>query len=425
MKICVLQPNYTGSPVDYGNYDPPRDLTAWLPGHQVDHLFLRKSTTYLQLMKAAEQGYGVYINLCEGYPEWDIPGFDVIWALERLNLPFTGTTMRNFLHSKETMKIVAHACGVNTPAWWVVRNWKDLKSMPSSLRYPLFVKPADSGDSLGIDERSLVRNKEDLHTRCADLLAEFNKILIEEYVDGREFTVLIAGDETSEDGVLALTPFEFVFGPEDNFKTYRMKVTEHHTNNNVPVTDSGLSQRLKDMATKIFRGFEAESYARIDIRANQAGELFFLEINCECSVFYPEGSEGSADYILKHEPMGHAGFLNHIIADAISRHRRRQKRFEARLAADGELACFAVRNLAAGEVVVAGEGRPQRYATHADDRLSDTPPQLARIVTKLRPEKAQDWAPFRKAPAGNLEWRGLDLVAQRRVSAGEELVLKG
>jgi len=325
MKVCVLQPDYTGSPVDYGNYDPPRDLSPWLPEDQVDNLFLRKATSYAQLMKAAKQGYDIYINLCEGYPEWDIPGFDVIWALERLNLPFTGTTMRNFLHSKETMKTVARSCGVPTPPWWVARSLKDLEEMPASLRYPLFVKPADSGDSLGIDEHSLVANKDELRQRCTDLLEDFNKLLIEEYLDGREFTVLIAGDETGPDGVLTLTPFEFLFDANHHFKTYRMKVTEHHKSSNVPVTDPSLSTSLKEMATKIFRGFEAESYARIDMRSNRHGELFFLEINCECSIFYPEGSEGSADYILKYEPMGHTGFLRHIIADGIKRHQRRQK----------------------------------------------------------------------------------------------------
>ncbi len=418
MKICVLQPDYTGSAVDYGNYDPPRNLAPWLPGDQVDNLFLRKSTTFAQLMRAATKSYDIYINLCEGYPEWDIPGFDVIWALERLNLPFTGTTMRNFLHSKETMKIVAHACGVATPPWYVVRTLQDLENAPAFLKYPLFVKPADSGDSLGIDEHSLIHNQRELRVRCAELLPDFNKLLIEEYVDGREFTVLVAASG------LALTPFEFVFETADHFKTYRMKVTEHHTSNNIPVTDPTLSQCLKRMAIRIFRGFEAESYARIDIRSNSAGELFFLEINCECSIFYPEGSEGSADYILKYEPMGHAGFLQLVISDGIRRHQLRQKPFQACLASDGNLACFAARDLFKGETVVAGECQPQRYATRADERVAETPPQLAPTVLRLRSERATDWAPFRRSHEGNLEWRELDIVAQRSIVKGEELLLQ-
>lgn len=377
MKICVLQPDYTGSPVDYGNYDPKRDLTPWLPGHQVHNLFLRKSTSYAQLMKASSENYDIYINLCEGYPEWDIPGFDVIWALERLNLPFTGTTMRNFLHSKETMKVVAHGCGVATPAWWIVHTEADVDAMPACLRYPLFLKPADSGDSLGIDEHSLIHNKEELRKRCGELLPEFNKLLIEEYIDGREFTVLIAA---SPHGPVAYTPFEFVFDTEEHFKTYRMKVTEHHVTNNVPVRDAALSTQLKEMAEKIFRAFNAESYARIDIRSNEAGQLFFLEINCECSIFYPEGSEGSADYILKHEPMGHAGFLQLIMEDGIRRHQLRQKPFDVKLAADGRVGCFAARDLAAGQSLPAGPFRLSASAANLAHR--EGKPFTARLVRK-------------------------------------------
>lgn len=350
MKICVLQPDYTGSPVDYGNYDPPRNLTPWLPGHQVDNLFLRKATSFAQLQKSADQNYDIYINLCEGYPEWDIPGFDVIWSLERLNLPFTGTTMRNFLHSKETMKLVAHSAGVSTAPWWIVHNAADLETIPSFLRYPLFVKPSDSGDSLGIDEHALIHNPSELRAHCLELLPEFNKLLIEEYIDGREFTVLVA---STENGPLAFTPFEFVFDTPEHFKTYRMKVTEHHDTNNIPVTDPTLAARLKEMALGIFRAFDAESYARIDIRANTAGQLFFLEINCECSIFYPEGAEGSADYILRHEVMGHAGFLHLIIADGIRRHAARQKCFVLRAVSATELGCFASRDLNPGEAVTA------------------------------------------------------------------------
>ena len=211
----------------------------------------------------------------------------------------------------------------------------------------------------------MIHDKDELRKRCAELLPEFNKLLIEEYVDGREFTVLIAA---APEGPLAFTPFEFVFDTAEHFKTYRMKVTEHHVTNNVPVTDAALNAQLKEMATKIFRAFDAESYARIDIRANQAGKLFFLEINCECSIFYPEGSEGSADYILKHEAIGHAGFLRMIIDDGIRRHQQRQKRFDVKLAADGHVGCFAARELAPGEPVPAGPFRKSLSAANLTGR---------------------------------------------------------
>jgi len=49
MRVCVLQPDYSTSGVDYKNYDPPRNLTTLLPNAIVDHVFLNKLSTYKQL----------------------------------------------------------------------------------------------------------------------------------------------------------------------------------------------------------------------------------------------------------------------------------------------------------------------------------------------------------------------------------------
>jgi len=424
MKICVLQPDYTGSPVDYGNYDPRRNLSAWLPGDTVDHLFLRKATTYRQLLDASRCGYDIFINLCEGYPEWDIPGFDVIWSLERLNLPYTGPSPRVFLPSKITMKIVAQMAGVPTPGWLGVSSLDQLQYSPAGLRYPLFVKPADAGDSLGIDSGSLVPDLERLRARCAELLVEFPNVLVEEYAGGREFTVLVAACAGDPEQVLTLTPFEFVFDRERPFKTYRMKVAEHRPESNIPVGDPALAGQLRDLAARVFRGFEGESYARIDFRAGGSGELYFLEINCECSICYPEGSEGSADYILKFDPLGHTGFLRHVIAEGIARHRRRQRRFVVRTGAEGHLGCFAATGLAAGETVLAGERALYRLASSGSDpRVVPSAPLWPPGLVQLRDADPRNWAPFRAAAMANLCWRGLDLVARSAIAAGEELTI--
>ena len=66
LKICVLQPDYSTSGVDYQNYDPKRDLSAILPEAKIDHVFLNKLTTYQQLKQLKENNYDIYINLCEG-----------------------------------------------------------------------------------------------------------------------------------------------------------------------------------------------------------------------------------------------------------------------------------------------------------------------------------------------------------------------
>ena len=92
MKICVLLPDYSTSNVDYQNYDPPRDLGHFMPEAEFDHVFLNKLTTYKQLKELKKKNYNIFVNLCEGYLEWEVPSIDVIYSMELLNLPFTGPT---------------------------------------------------------------------------------------------------------------------------------------------------------------------------------------------------------------------------------------------------------------------------------------------------------------------------------------------
>lgn len=104
MNICVLQPSYEGSTFDYQHYDLPRDLSSLLPEHTVHHAFLKKVSTFRQLRDLKKQGFDIYVNLCEGYLDSDIPSIDVIMALEHLNLPYTGPTLTLYDPPKDLMK---------------------------------------------------------------------------------------------------------------------------------------------------------------------------------------------------------------------------------------------------------------------------------------------------------------------------------
>ena len=62
----MLQPDYSTTNVDYKNYDPPRNLSPLLVGHEVDHVFLNKLSTYRQLKELRKKKYDIFVNLCEG-----------------------------------------------------------------------------------------------------------------------------------------------------------------------------------------------------------------------------------------------------------------------------------------------------------------------------------------------------------------------
>src|SRR6185295_5411029 len=142
MKVCVLQPDYSTTGVDYKNYDPPRNLSHLLPDDQVDHVFLNKLTTYRQLKDLSKQGYDIFINLCEGYLEWEVPSIDVINTMDLLNLPYTGPNAILYDPPKPLMKYVAYNAGVKTPASVDVTSIGDIEEVIEKLTFPMFIKPA-------------------------------------------------------------------------------------------------------------------------------------------------------------------------------------------------------------------------------------------------------------------------------------------
>ncbi|MEX2182529.1 MAG: SET domain-containing protein-lysine N-methyltransferase [Gemmatimonadaceae bacterium] len=435
MKICVLQVDYSTSQVEYRHYDPPRNLAPFAPGHQVDHVFLHKLSTYRQLKELSVQGYDIFVNLCEGYLEWDVPSIDVIHTLEMLNLPYTGPTPEIFDVPKPLMKYVAYSVGVATPRHMVVQRGDDpvRAAGRTALRYPLFVKPVKAGDSLGVDERSLVADAVALEAKVVATLPEYPELLVEEYIEGREFTVLVVGDPEGQGRGRALTPVEYRFPKGHAFKSYALKTSELHPEANVRVADPGLRDRLMRAAESVFRGFDATGYARMDFRMDAAGELHFLEVNFSCSVFYTDGWDGSADAILLLDGLGHAGFLERIIAEGKARHARRQRAYRLRGDTISGYGIVATRALNAGDVVFRGEGQSHRIITRRFAEEHWQPEELELLRRYAYPLSDEiyaywaadpaEWAPQNHSCNPNTVFDGLDVVALRPIAIGEELTL--
>lgn len=434
MKICVLQADYSTTEVDYKNYDPARDLSNLLPDDQVDHIFLNKLTSYKQLQDLSRLHYDIYINLCEGYLDWSVPSIDVIHSLELLNLPYTGPNATLYDPPKTLMKYVAYCAGVKTPNYIEFDSSKDLELQIKSLKYPLFLKPAKAGDSLGIDEHSIVNDKDALVAKVNYLLKEgFSDILIEEYIDGREFTVLVAANPDNGNSCTVFKPVEYIFPDKVKFKTYALKTSELHTDANIPCEDDELELKLKTATTDIFNGFNGVGYARLDFRVNAKKEVYFLEINFTCSVFYEDGYEGSADYILKYDQAGKVGFLKHIISEGIARHASKQKKYEIKGNSVNGYGIFAKRSIKKAEVIFKLEDTPQRIATkrfienHWSERQQKDFRNYAYPISDevyiLWDKEAQNWAPQNHSCDPNTVYDGLNQIAQRDIEKGEELTL--
>ncbi len=432
MRVCVLQPDYSTTGVDYKNYDPPRDLASLIPEAEVHTVFLIKLTTYKQLKELSKQGYDIFVNLCEGYLEWEVPSIDVIYTMELLDLPFTGPTTKLYDPPKELMKYLAYCEGVKTPGYVIVHELKDVDEAVAHLQFPLFVKPAKAGDSLGVDEQSLVHTKIELQQKCISILDEYGPLLVEEYISGREFTVLVAAN-VDEHNCTVFRPVEYLFPAGREFKTYALKTSELHPDCNIPCTDEMLDKKLRQATERIFKGFNGVGYARLDFRVNDKGEIYFLEINFTCSVFYKDGYEGSADFILKFDGIGQAGFLRHMIAEGIARHRRKKKPFVMKGNSIAGYGIYASRDIKEGEIIFKGEGRAQRIITkrfveknwNEEEKLHFR--RYAYPVSEelfiLWDEDPSEWAPQNHCCEANTAFDGLNVLALRNISKDQELTL--
>jgi D-alanine-D-alanine ligase len=432
LKICVLQPDYATSEVDYQYYDPKRNLSAILPNATIDHIFLNKLTTYQQLKELKNNNYDLFINLCEGYLEWKVPSIDVIYCLELLELPYTGPTLNLYDPPKSIMKYLAFCEDVKTPNHLLVESDEDLALLPGNLNFPLFVKPAKAGDSLGIDNNSKVNNINDLVTKVTNIKQEFGSVLIEEYIDGREFTVLVCANEDGKT-CTSFVPVEYIFPTGFSFKTYALKTSELHPNANIPVRDEILSQKLKSIAEQIFISFNGVGYGRMDFRMNDKGEIFFLEINFTCSVFYDKGYEGSADYILQYDEAGQSGFLQRIIIEGLARFQRKQKKHVIKGNAISGYGMYAKFNMPKGTLLFKGEEKAQRIVTkkYVDENWNENEKLSFRryaypiskdvyILWALEPE---EWSPQNHSCDANCEYIGLNVFTNRAIQKGEELTL--
>ena len=427
MKICVLQPDFSTLTVDNRHSDPPRSLASSLSrlGH-VHHEALHELTVHRQLTRLAGEGFDIFVNLCDGHLNWDVPSIEVIQALERLGLPATGPSVLLHDPSKPLMKYVAYAAGVATPRHVVVMPREDACAavLRAGLNYPLFVTPAHLGYGLGAIDRARVVDPAALQAQVVKMQARCGQLLIEEYVAGRDFTVLVLGDIVGEGRGTALEPVEYQCPADCEYKSYALNTCSKVLH--MRVEDPAVRTSVMHAAEAVFRGFDGTGYARMDFRMDAAGTLYFLEVNFSCSVEL-------VDHILALDGIVQAGFLMRIIAEGQARHARKQKSYLVRGDSIAGYGIVAARDLSAGAIVFHGEGRAQRIVTRrhvettwgAEDRVmfDRYAYPLSDEVFVLWDRDPSEWAPQNHSCDPNTSFDGLDVVAIRAIHAGEELTL--
>ncbi len=314
MRVCVL------SDEAFGNYSPEIHLKnhEWkmynvkLPAHD----FIREI--------AMRETYDVYLNLCDAAEdEIGRPGIDVIYALEALNLPFTGADSQFYAPTREGMQALADKKGIGFARGVLVKDGEDVvaKINDAGFRYPMIVKHHDSYASAGMTRDNRVENAKQLSVQFEKMASQYGSARIEEFIEGREFTCLVADNPDNLDEPYIYQPVEIIFQQGETFKHWAMKFD---ANASVDmdlefVTEPALARRIKTMVKKMFVAMGGVGYGRADLRMDKDGNLFMLEMNPNPCLLNMEEDFTSGDYMMQEDPSGVEGFLDRIFRSGIQR----------------------------------------------------------------------------------------------------------
>ena len=199
------------------------------------------------------------------------------------------------------------------------------------------------------------------------------------------------------------------------------------------MSDPALEKALGDAARAFFLTYNAVGYCRMDFRLDKDGAPNLLDANFTCSVFYPDKFLGTADYILKLDPGGASAFFRHIVAEGIGRWKGKHKAYAVRNDGLSGLGIEAARDIAKGGIVFQGEELAQRIATKRWVETRWTEEEKITFAQYAYPlddevfilwsDAPQDWAPQNHSCDPNCAYDGLNVVALRDVTKGDELTL--
>ena len=234
---------------------------------------------------------------------------------------------------KEVMKKLFAAAGLpQTPYLALTRaEWKAdprrcTRQIEKALQYPLFVKPANLGSSVGI---SKVHNRAELPA-AMDLAAGFDrKLVIEQGVGGpgvkpRELEVAVLGNDNPEASVVG----EIV--PNKEFYDYESKYADSPEDPSVPIIPAKLtaaeSKQIRAMAVAAFRACDSAGLARVDFlmepaRRGSKPRIYLNEINTMPGFtsisMYPKLWEATG--------VGYKQLIDRLIGLAVERHNEKQQ----------------------------------------------------------------------------------------------------
>ena len=191
-------------------------------------------------------------------------------ALEVLGIPYTGSGVLGSALGMDKLrcKLLWAGCGIPTPDYAVYTGNKQLEAMAARLGFPLFVKPAHEGSSIGIGKATSL---EELRRACEHAAQFDSTVLIERCIVGQELTAGLLG--ATELPLIRLeTPRAFY----DYEAKYLLDSTRYLCPSGL---DAEQERKIQKIARQAFDSVGCSGWGRVDFMLDHQGAPYVLEVN--------------------------------------------------------------------------------------------------------------------------------------------------
>lgn len=242
-------------------------------------------------------GYDLVFNLCDGFD--DMRDEIIIPEMtKKAGVPYTGNDGETILTSlsKLNIKKLLLKNNIPTPEFQVFETGDEELKM--SLDTPVIVKPEYGHASEGIEISNVVFNEEDMRKKIKEIMAENKcKAFVERFIPSREFCIPMLGNK--EPDALPMLEIDFPDNMEGKPKMLSYKAKWSKNSNLYKNTDSFVAKGVeKELITKIenaakgaFRALGCRGYATCDVRVDEKGNVYVIDINPNCYI------AGESDFV--------------------------------------------------------------------------------------------------------------------------------
>jgi D-alanine-D-alanine ligase len=232
-------------------------------------------------------------NLAESFRGKSALESNVAALLNLLDLRYTGSSPAGLILAGDktlTKKVLAFH-GIQSAKFATM--YRGQVDWSGDIKFPLLVKPPQEDASLGITQKSVVNDVKELLDVISSTQQEYqSSVLVEEFIDGREFYVGVIGNSKVEAlpiieldfskfpaGLPKIASWEAKWGDDGDEKGAQFEGTK-----SIFPTDLSeeLTNKIQQVAIDSFQALRLRDYARVDLRVTAAEEVYVIEANPNC-----------------------------------------------------------------------------------------------------------------------------------------------